>query len=49
MTATMFNALNYDRVMNGLPPLTWSPKLAQRRRLVGPPDVAAPARSTTRT
>jgi uncharacterized protein YkwD len=24
----MFNALNYNRVMSGLPPLTWSPKLA---------------------
>jgi uncharacterized protein YkwD len=23
----LFNALNYDRVMNGLPQLTWSPKL----------------------
>ena len=24
----LFNALNYDRAMAGLPPLTWSPKLA---------------------
>jgi uncharacterized protein YkwD len=28
LTASMFQALNYDRVMNGLPQLTWSPKLA---------------------
>jgi uncharacterized protein YkwD len=27
-TAGMFNALNYNRIQNGLPPLTWSPKLA---------------------
>ncbi len=26
--AAMFNALNYDRAVNGLPQLTWSPKLA---------------------
>ena len=26
--AGLFNALNYDRVMNGRPQLTWSPKLA---------------------
>ena len=24
----LFNALNYNRVMSGLPPLTWSPKLS---------------------
>jgi uncharacterized protein YkwD len=24
----LFNTLNYNRVMSGLPPLTWSPKLA---------------------
>jgi uncharacterized protein YkwD len=28
LTNGMFNALNYDRVMAGLPALTWSPKLA---------------------
>jgi len=28
LTNGMFNALNYDRAMAGLPPLTWSPKLA---------------------
>jgi uncharacterized protein YkwD len=29
-TASLWNALNYDRVMNGVPPLTWSPKLANQ-------------------
>ncbi len=24
----LYQSLNYDRVMNGLPPLTWSPKLS---------------------
>jgi uncharacterized protein YkwD len=28
--AALFNALNYNRVMNGLPQLTWSPKLANQ-------------------
>ena len=28
LTAGMFQALNYDRILNGLPPLTWSPKLS---------------------
>ena len=28
LTNGLFNALNYDRAMAGLPPLTWSPKLA---------------------
>jgi uncharacterized protein YkwD len=27
-TNALYNALNSDRVANGLPPLTWSPKLA---------------------
>ncbi len=27
-TAGLYNALNYDRAMNGLPLLTWSPKLS---------------------
>ena len=27
-TNSLFKALNYDRAMAGLPPLTWSPKLA---------------------
>jgi uncharacterized protein YkwD len=26
--AALFNSLNYNRLQNGLPPLTWSPKLA---------------------
>jgi uncharacterized protein YkwD len=29
-TAGLYNALNYNRVMNGLPQLTWSPKLANQ-------------------
>jgi uncharacterized protein YkwD len=29
-TAGLFNALNNDRVANGRPPLTWSPKLANQ-------------------
>jgi uncharacterized protein YkwD len=29
-TAGLFNALNYDRAMNGLPGLTWSPRLANQ-------------------
>jgi uncharacterized protein YkwD len=29
-TAALFNSLNLDRVGNGLPPLTWSPKLANQ-------------------
>jgi uncharacterized protein YkwD len=29
-TAGLFNALNYDRAVNGLPGLTWSPKLANQ-------------------
>jgi uncharacterized protein YkwD len=28
--AGLFNALNYDRVTNGLPALTWSPKLSNQ-------------------
>jgi uncharacterized protein YkwD len=28
--ASLFNALNYDRVMNGLPQLSWSPKLSNQ-------------------
>jgi uncharacterized protein YkwD len=28
--AGLYNALNYNRVMNGLPQLTWSPKLANQ-------------------
>ena len=28
LAANLLNALNYNRVMSGLPPLTWSPKLA---------------------
>ena len=27
-TAGLYNALNYDRAMNGMPRLTWSPKLS---------------------
>jgi uncharacterized protein YkwD len=29
-TAALFNSLNYDRVMNGLPQLSWSPKLSNQ-------------------
>jgi uncharacterized protein YkwD len=28
--AALFNDLNHDRAVNGLPPLTWSPKLANQ-------------------
>ena len=28
--AGLFNDLNHDRAVNGLPPLTWSPKLANQ-------------------
>src|SRR4051794_28054469 len=28
--AGLFNALNHDRAANGLPPLSWSPKLANQ-------------------
>jgi uncharacterized protein YkwD len=27
-TNALYNALNYDRALNGLPPLTWGPKLS---------------------